>query len=623
MTLASFSNLNKSFSSKQALCGASGAIKDGDRIALLGINGSGKTTLLEILAGKIECDFGATEISNSVKRAYLPQVIDVAGESSLLEFVMSGMQTLLEIKQRLDLIHRDLSAKPDDPALLRELGNLQRHFESHDGYNIEFLASDMLRGLGFKDDDFSARLTELSGGQRNRAALARTLVSSPDLLLLDEPTNHLDIFGLEFLENYMNSYRGGILFVSHDRAFIRQTATSIWEMVLGKISSYPGHYDNFVIEREKRLEIMAKTYNAQQQFIAKTQDFIRRNIAGQKTRQAQSRRKMLSRLARLQRPPSSSDVAAIRFGDAERSARIVVKAREASFAYDTLNVLRNLSFEIERGDCIGLVGPNGCGKTTLLNLIMGRLKPQSGKIDLGKKITIGYYDQLTENLNPDSTPLATIGDIRPELNEGQLRSILGKFLFRGEDVFRQVDTFSGGEQSRLALARLIATAPNFLVLDEPTNHLDIMSREALEDALAEFEGTILCVSHDRYFLDKFAEKILILENGTATIHLGTYSEFRQRQLLESRVSSGELRKPSEKNIRTKDREKRVNPLVIQKLDAQISTAEQSIVTVEEALKIEESAADWQKLTRLLDERDRLYNDLDNLYSRRRDLTDNV
>jgi ATP-binding cassette subfamily F protein 3 len=619
MILASFSSLYKAYVSKQALAGAAGAVKNGDRIALLGINGSGKTTLLEILAGVIEPDSGAVEIPNAVRKSYLPQTIEIEGEEALHAYAMSGLSDLLAIKNRLDQIHDQLTERPEEPSLLRELGDLQRAFESSGGYNLDSRATDALRGLGFGDDDLEKKLTELSGGQRNRAALGRALISSPDLLLLDEPTNHLDIGGLEYLESYMNGFQGGILYVSHDRAFIQQTATAIWEMVNGRITSYPGDYDSYVVEREKRLEIMSKTYEAQREFIAKTEDFIRRNIAGQKTRQAQSRRKMLSKLERHERPPSTADVGALRFAGAERSTRIVVQARDASFAYDRIQVVRNLSFEIERGDRIGLVGPNGSGKTTVINLIMGKLQPQSGSIELGKRLTMGYYDQLTENLNSESTPLATIWEVLPEMNEGQIRSYLGKFLFSGEDVFRRIDTFSGGEQSRLALARLIATSPNFLVLDEPTNHLDIQSREALERALAQFDGTILCVSHDRYFLDHFAEKIFALEDGTVRISLGNYTEYHEKLL--SRQGGRDHKKPADKNARIREREKRVNPILIQKVESEITRVEDKITLVEKTLKSEESSADWQKLSKLLGERDLLYEDLEKLYFRLRDLTD--
>jgi ATP-binding cassette subfamily F protein 3 len=358
---------------------------------------------------------------------------------------------------------------------------------------------------------------------------------------------------------------------------------------------------------------------AQKEFIQRTEEFIRRNIAGQKTRQAQSRRKMLARLERLDRPASEADVASIRFSGAERSSRIVVKAVEAEFAYDELPVVQGLNFEIERGDRIGLVGPNGSGKTTVLKLITGELEPGAGRIDLGKKLSIGYYDQLTENLNPTSTPLQTIWEIKPELNEGQIRAYLARFLFRGEDIFRQVDSFSGGEQSRLALARLIASAPNFLVLDEPTNHLDIPSREALEEALSEFDGTVLCVSHDRYFLDKIAEKIFYLENGGIKISLGNFSDYNQK--LSSMAEKNKPAGKKEAGLKTSSRphEKRVNPIIIRKIEAEITSLEEEIVGIEDLLTLEETATDWQKLSSLLDKRDRLYKELESSYLRLRNL----
>jgi ATP-binding cassette, subfamily F, member 3 len=621
MILATFSSLQKSYPSRNVLNGASGGIKDGERIALLGINGSGKTTLLEIMAGHTDFDFGSLEIPNSIKRGYLPQTIEVNGTEKLHDYAMSGMENLLSIKRRLDEIHNILTDKAHDQALLNELGNIQKIFESTGGYTMDSRAADVLRGLGFRDDEFGMKVVELSGGQRNRAALAKTLIGSPDLLLLDEPTNHLDISGLEYLESYMKSFKGGVLYVSHDRAFIQKTATTIWELTLGKIAVYPGNYENYLVDREKRLDTMNKTYTAQKEFIEKTEDFIRRNIAGQKTRQAQSRRKMLSKMERLERPPSASDVAGIRFSGAERSARIVVQAQDAGFAYNENEfILHDLNFEIERGERIGLVGPNGCGKTTLINIITTKFAPLKGRIELGKKLTIGYYDQLTENLNPDSTPLETIWEIKPELNEGQIRAYLARFLFRGDDVYRKVDSFSGGEQSRLALSRLIASAPNFLVLDEPTNHLDIPSREALELALAEFEGTVLCVSHDRYFLDRFAAKIFALEDGMLKIYLGNFSEYREKILNLAEIKKGEVSKLEVQSSRPqKAREKRVNPMVIQKLEGEITSLEEQIVKIENQLTAEEATSDWQKLAGLLNERERLYDELEKLYSKKNDL----
>lgn len=622
MILATFSAIFKSFPSRSILAGASGAIKDGERIALLGVNGSGKTTLLEILAGHVDFDSGAVEIPNAVNCGYLPQTIEFGGDDTLLDYTLGGLEKLLASKRRIDEIHELLTHETDDTSLLNELGRLERHFESAGGYIMEARAADALRGLGFADPDLKMKIAELSGGQRNRAALARTLISSPELLLLDEPTNHLDITGLEYLENYMKGFPGGVIYVSHDRAFIQKTATTIWELMSGRIIAFPGDFEHYLVEREARQKSLIENYEAQKEMIERAEDFIRRNIAGQKTRQAKSRRKMLAKLERLDRPQGPNDVAAIKFGGAERSTRIVVKSQDVGFAYDSKPILQGVSFEIERGERIGLIGPNGSGKTTAIRLITGELAPQVGQLDIGKKISIGYYDQLTENLNPDSTPLAAIWEIKPELTEGQVRSYLARFLFRGEDAFRRVSTFSGGEQSRLALARLIATAPNFLVLDEPTNHLDIPSREALEQALAEFDGAVLCVSHDRYFLDKFAQRTFVLDNGAIKIYLGNYSYCKEK-MLEMALANDKPRpagnKPVANAAPSKPREKRTNPLVIQKLDAQIARTEENIEAVENTLIGAENSSDWQKLAGLLNERDSLYDELEKLYQRRREM----
>ena len=503
MILAGFSNLEKAYPSRKILKGASGAVKDGERIVLLGVNGTGKTTLLEILAGKIERDIGSLDIPKNTKIGYLPQDAGIDSDQSLFDYAIAGLEHLVKMRNRLGEIHHMLESQADERNLLDELGKLQHKFEESGGYIMEASAREALTGLGFNDDDQQKSLNELSGGMKNRAALARLLIGKPDLLLLDEPTNHLDISGFEYLESYLNGFEGGVIYVSHDRAFIKNTATTVWDLIDGRIVSYPGKYDRYLVEREKRMTSMLKNYESQKEFIARTEDYIHRNIAGQKTKQAQSRRRMLARMERLEKPPGAADTASINFKGAGRSTRIVVKCENASFSYDEAPLLSGLDYIIERGERIGLFGPNGSGKTTLMKLILGKLNPKSGSIELGKKLSIGYYDQQAADLDPRATPISVIREVKPGWNEPQARTFLGRFLFRGEDVWREVETFSGGEQSRLMLARIIVTEPNFLVLDEPTNHLDIQSRESLEESLADYEGTVLCISHDREFLDGF------------------------------------------------------------------------------------------------------------------------
>ncbi len=613
MILAGFSSIHKSYPPVSVLEGASGAIRTGEKIALLGANGTGKTTLLEILAGKIDRDSGILEIPNSINRGYLPQEVRVSDTGSLFEYAVGGLEDLVKMKHRLHEIHSALSEDHGNRNLLSELGRLQSRFEQLGGYQMDSRAREVLTGLGFDSQEHEMSLAELSGGMRNRAALVRMLISSPDLLLLDEPTNHLDISGLEFLESYLKSFDGGVIYVSHDRAFIRNTATSIWEMVAGKTMVYAGGYDNYLVEREERLSSAMKNYEAQKEFIARTEDFIRRNIAGQKTKQAKSRRKMLAKMDKLKKPPSEDGAAALRFAGADRSAKIVVKCDGVSFSYDSDQFLENLNFIMERGDRVGLFGPNGSGKTTIIKLMLGELKPVSGRIELGRRLNVGYYDQLTENLNKESDPLSAIREIRPEWNESQIRGYLARFLFRGDDVLRRIDSFSGGEQSRLVLARLIATEPNFLVLDEPTNHLDIQSREALEEALAGYKGTILCVSHDREFLDRLVDKIFAIEGCYMKIYLGDYSDYRRKTqaLAESTKSvpgSSKIPPPSRKR-----RKRRTNPQIVMKAREEISAIEEQISNLETAIKALEKSSDWERLSALLDQRDNLYTRLETLY----------
>jgi len=626
MILASFSAIAKSYQGNVILGDASGAIKDGDRLALLGVNGSGKTTLLDILALKTDFDSGILEIPNSVRIGYLPQIIEIDGRRSLFDYALAGLQYLIDIKNRIEQLHLEIEKDHENENLVKEFGRLQEQFEHSDGYNMENRAAEILTGLGFDKKEFSQDVLTLSGGQRNRAALSQVLISRPNLLLLDEPSNHLDITGIEYLESYLYGFEGGVIYVSHDRRFIQTTATTIWEMINGRIMTYPGNYENYLVERERRVETINKTYIAQKEFIRKTEDFIRRNIAGQKTKQAQSRRKMLQKLERVEKSTEEDSITKIQFSPSDSSTRIVVKFENAGFSYDDDALLNGMNFEIERNEKIGLVGPNGSGKTTLAKLIIGELSPSRGSALMGKKLAIGYYDQLTENLNQDSTPLATIYDMRPEWNEGQVRSFLARFLFRGEDVFRRIDTFSGGEQSRLALACLIVKAPNFLVLDEPTNHLDIQSREALEAALAEYEGTVLCISHDRYFLDNFAEKILALEKYAVRLFSGNYSYYREKKSVEIQAVPPIEKKAtteSEGKLKTEPilakKEKRINPQIIEKLDNEIMNLESNLEQIELKLTQMESSSDWQAISSLLNERDNYYEALDSLYKRREQL----
>jgi ATP-binding cassette subfamily F protein 3 len=619
MILAGFSSLNKSYPSGRVLKDVSGVVKNGDRIALLGSNGTGKSTLLEILAGRISCDSGKIDTPNDVICRYLPQEIKISDNGSLFDYALGGLEELLELRGGIERIHKQLSLSADDSGLLSELGVLQNKFESAGGYEMESKVKMVLTGVGFKPAEFDREMNTLSGGQRNRAALAAILISAPDFLLLDEPTNHLDISGLEFLEEYLKSYEGGVIFVSHDRTFIRNTATAVWELSGGMLTEYPGDYDFYLSERERRFIAGLKEYEAQREFIRRTSDFISRNIAGQKTRQAQSRRKMLAKLDLLEKPFADKTISRLDLGKAQRSTRTVVKCENLNFSYDHRPFLKDISFEIERGEKIGLFGPNGSGKTTIIKLITENIVPAGGTVEIGGKTSIGYYDQLAEHLDPDSSPLETIRQAKPEWIESQIRTYLGKFLFSGEDVKRPIKSFSGGERSRLAIARIIVNGPNFLVLDEPTNHLDIRSREALEEALADFQGAVLCVSHDRYFLDSFAEKIFEVEDGTVKIYHGNYSDYKEKKERDFEKTVADKNDSRIKTQYQPQRQRKINPQIVQKVRNKIASLETEIDKIEREIAGLEGSSDWQKLTALLASRDDRYYNLESLYKELDDL----
>ncbi len=619
MILTGFSGINKSYSLRPVLKSVTGVVKDGDRIALLGANGTGKTTLLEILAGRINSDSGNVEKPNAVKRQYLPQEIEIDNGGTLFEYAMSGLSELIKLRSAIEDAHDKLMLTKDDPGLLLELGGLQEKFEAAGGYEMETRTGSILTGVGFKSEEFHMEMKSLSGGQRNRAALARILISAPDLLLLDEPTNHLDISGLEFLEGYLKSCEGGVIFVSHDRTFIQNTATLIWELSAGRLDTYQGSYDFYLAERERRFIAGLKEYEAQREFIKKTEDFISRNIAGQKTKQAQSRRRMLARLERVEKPSSETTISRLDFGKTKRSTRMVVKCENLSFSYSDMPFLRDIEFEIERGEKIGLFGPNGSGKTTILKLITGRIKPDEGNLEIGGKTSIGYYDQLAEDLDYASCPLETIRNVKPEWIESQIRGFLGRFLFSGEDVLRPIKSFSGGERSRLAIAKIIVNEPNFLVLDEPTNHLDIRSREALENALANYGGAVFCVSHDRYFLDSFAEKIIAIEKGTVKIYYGNYSNYREKKEEEAdKIKPEKTKTVSGKSVRP-EKVRRINPQILKKIEIKIMALEKKITDLENDIAGLEGSSDWQKLAAMLEMRDEYYRELESLHQEFDDL----
>jgi len=626
MIMASISNITKTYPSITVLDSVRLAIKKGEKIGFVGANGIGKTTLLEIIYGLIEPDSGSIDIIKGLNIRYLPQSISDSFDGistvglNIFDFIKSGLAKLDLLKAEIAELEQKMTQGEVGEAVKMRYSEALHSFQMLGGYSLESRVEKVAAGLGFPKEMLETPVDVLSGGERNRASLARILIAKPDLMLLDEPSNHLDIEGIEFLEDFISSSNAAAIIVSHDRRFLDRTVGKIWEIYAGNIKVYKGNYSQYLDAKMKNEEQEIKSYQMQQEFIRRTEKFIQKNIAGQKTKQAQSRRKMLARIKRKDKPHGADKSIGIRFTDVARSERIVCKFDNVRFSFDNKPILQKTDLTIERGDRIGLLGKNGSGKTTILELLLQNLQPDDGEIMLGKKINTGYYRQTRTEFAPNDRVIEIVARVLPDYTEGRLRDFLGGFLFRGEDVFRTVGTFSGGQQSRLALAVLMARNPNFLVLDEPTNHLDIPSREALEDALADYGGTLLVVSHDRYFLDSVVEKIFVLENGVIKSYLGDYSyyESKKRELVSQTESKG--KKVDKPKSLSKPKNKRVNPLIVNKAKDEIAAMEIKLESIYNKLESAEYASDWTSLKSLQDEKDELEHELLILYEKLDNLT---
>ncbi|GAB4411737.1 MAG: ABC-F family ATP-binding cassette domain-containing protein [Anaerolineae bacterium] len=586
MTVLTTHNLGKHYGAQDVFEGLTLSVNQGDRIALVGPNGEGKTTLLRILAGLEQPSAGAVHTAKGLKLGYLeqhPSLISTGG--TLWELALSAFAELRQQEAALHNLAAALAAETGEPRhqqLLEQYGEAEARFEHAGGYTYEQTTEQVLTGLAFKREDFGMPLTKLSGGQQSRAHLAHLLLKQPDLLLLDEPTNHLDLASVEWLENYLKSWPGAIIAVSHDRYFLDEVATRVWEMLFGKIEGYRGNYSHYVQQRQERFERRQKEYQAQQEFIAKEEEFIRRNLAGQRTREAQGRRTRLERMDKLDRPIEHK-MLKLSLQTTLRSGDLVLATHELVVGYpDGPPLFTCPDLEIRRGQRIALLGPNGAGKTTFIKTILGQVKPKTGAIRFGAGVEIGYFAQTQASLKLDATILDEILSVQ-NLPIGEARNYLGRFLFSGDDVFKPIGALSGGERSRVALAKLTLTGSNFLILDEPTNHLDIPSQENLESVLNNFSGTILLVSHDRYFVDALATHTWALEpdNKSVTVVEGGYSDYlAEREAQKSAVNNatnGSAPKSTSQTSREQSKaEKRAN----EKKARQIAEIESMIAATE-------------------------------------------
>lgn len=532
--ILSVSNINKSFNEIPVLQNVSFHIEDYDKAAIVGINGAGKTTLLRIIMGELSADQGIVTISHDKTIGYLSQHEAVSGDNTIYNELLSVKQDIIELEQRIRSVELQMKNASEDTLrqLMDTYSVLTHNFESANGYAYQSELVGVLKGLGFTEDEFTRSVSTLSGGQKTRVALGKLLLLKPDLIILDEPTNHLDMSSITWLETYLRSYKGAVIIVSHDRYFLDRIANKIIEIDNTQSTVFTGNYTDYAAKKEILRTARYNAYMKQQQEIKHQEAVIEKlkSFNREKSiKRAESREKMLDKIDRLEKPVEVRTDMHLKLEPKFSSGNDVLHVENLSKSFGSLTLFEHLEFDIKKGEHVAIIGDNGTGKTTILKLINELLTPDTGIIRLGTNVAIGYYDQEHHVLHMDKTLFEEISDDYPTLTNTEIRNTLAAFLFTGEDVFKQVKALSGGERGRVSLAKLMLSEANFLILDEPTNHLDIMSKEILEDALNAYTGTVLYVSHDRYFINRTASRILDLNHKVLTNYLGNYEYYLEKK----------------------------------------------------------------------------------------------
>lgn len=616
MSLLSAAGVSKWFGNNDIFRDLSFAIPYRARIGLVGPNGVGKTTLMRILLGLEDASAGELRLAKGAQLGYLPQRPVLDSRRTVWEECRSAFDDLIVLQEQMHSLEQDLAKDgAGHDELLATYGRLQARFEHRGGYTYETRVRQALAGLGFGPADYDRPLEIASGGQRTRVYLARLLLSDPDLLLLDEPTNHLDIQAIEWLENYLRDWDGTVLIVSHDRYFLDQVATEIWEMTPG-LEFYRGNYTAYLEQREERYQRRMEEYEAQQALVEKEGEYIRRNMAGQNSSQAKGRLKRLERLLATARaaPPIQPRALKFRMTPALRSGDLVLRTHGLGVGWqdDRRVLFRVQDLTLQRGECAAIIGPNGAGKSTFLKTILGQIPPLEGQTTLGAAVQVGYFAQAHEGLRGERTLMQEIEVAAPQMRQSEIRDYLAKFLFSGEDVFQPVETLSGGERGRLALAILSLSSANLLLLDEPTNHLDMPSQEVLQAVLSAYGGTVLLVSHDRYLIDGLATQIwdVLPDDGRLRVYDGDYSQYKEallaeeaarqveKQARESQTQPRAVNSPAKAaapQVRSNNRE-RARLQCIADLESEVGRLEERLALVSRAL--ENPPADPQAVQKL-------------------------
>ncbi|KZE39663.1 multidrug ABC transporter ATP-binding protein [Bhargavaea cecembensis] len=622
MIVLQVNNVTKSFAGEEILSGVKLEVQHRDRVALVGRNGAGKSTLLKIITGQMGRDEGDIIIPKDVRIGYLDQHSGLDSERTIWEEMMTVFEPLFAMERELRALEQKMAdpAVYDDEAEYKKVmdayDSLQHRFGEAGGYQYESETRSVLHGMRFYPEDYGKEIRTLSGGQRTRLALARLLLSKPGLLILDEPTNHLDIETLSWLEKYLQGYEGAILIVSHDRYFLDQVVTIVYEVSRRKVTKYTGNYSAYLDQKAKNYERDRKLYEKQMDEKAKLEVFIQKNIArASTTKMAQSRRKVLEKTDWMEAPEGNEKSAAFTFGIGRKSGNDVMAVRDLAIGYRDDSVSRQLDFRVYREDRIAFIGPNGVGKSTLLKTLTGRLPKLAGSIDLGTNVEFGFYDQEQAELTGNGTVLEEIWNDWPTMNEKDIRTLLGRFLFTGDDVTKPVSTLSGGEKARLALAKLVLEKSNTLVLDEPTNHLDLDSKEVLENALLDYPGTLLFVSHDRYFINRIATKVIELSPEGAEEFLGDYDYYvekkrEQEELLAEMAAEQQAGRPAAPVKKANapldkeaQREERRLRRALAEAEEEMAALESDMTRLEGELNLPDYADDHMKLQEIQEQLD--------------------